>query len=118
MVIIVKNKHKISVITEAELSQGGQGREVSASEPISVFVNDEAVEVVVLDAHGAIGQIVTTLLRAWRGEEERSQHVITALLPSTVPSTDATEQLRLNAEARSNFLAAFPALPAAELAGL
>ena len=34
------------------------------------------------------------------------------------PSTEATEQLRLNAEARSKFLEEFPALPAAEVAHL
>ena len=84
-----------------------------------MIVNDEAIQVaVVLDAHGTIGQLVTTLLRAWRNDEERSQQVITALLPSTVPSTEATEQLRLNAEARSRFLEEFPALPAAEVARL
>lgn len=89
-----------------------------ASEPISVFVNNDAVEVVVLDAHRPFGQLVTSLLRAWRGEEERSQDVISALLPSTIPSTAAAEQLRRNAEARGSFLADFPALPAAELARL
>jgi hypothetical protein len=114
----VRRRSNLAVITESDLLAGGEAREVSASEPISVFVDNEAIEIVVLDAHRPIGQLVTTLLRAWRGDEERSRHVITALLPSTVPSTDATEQLRLNAEARSNFLAEFPALPAAELARL
>jgi hypothetical protein len=114
----VKERSNLSVITESDLLEGGEAREVSASEPISVFVNNEAVEVVVLDAHGPIGQIVTTLLRAWQGEEERSQHVISALLPSSVPSPEATEQLRRNAEARITFLAEFPALPAAEVASL
>jgi hypothetical protein len=114
----VRRRSNLAVITEPDLLAGGEAREVSASEPISVFVDNEAIEIVVLDAHRPIGQLVTTLLRAWRGDEERSRHVISALLPSTVPSTDATEQLRLNAEARSNFLAEFPALPAAELARL
>lgn len=114
----VRRRSNLAVITESDLLAGGEAREVSASEPISVFVDNEAIEIVVLDAHRPIGQLVTTLLRAWRGDEERSRHVISALLPSTVPSTDATEQLRLNAEARSNFLAEFPALPAAELARL
>src|SRR6266508_6896223 len=113
----VKKQTNLAVITETDLIEGAEAREVPASEPISVLVND-AVEVVVLDAHRPLGQIVTTLLRAWQGEEERSQHVISALLPSVVPSTEATEQLRRNAEARSKFLEEFPALPAAELAGL
>jgi hypothetical protein len=118
IVMNVKKKTNLSIITEADFIEGSEAREVPASEPISVLVNDDAIEVVVLDAHRPLGQIVTTLLRAWQGEEERSQHVISALLPSTVPSTEATEQLRLNAEARSKFLEEFPALPATELAGL
>ena len=90
-----------------------------ASQPIRVIVNNDAIQVaVVLDAHGTIGELVTTLLRAWHADEERSQRVITALLPSTVPSTEATEQLRLNAEARIKFLDEFPAVPAAEVARL
>jgi hypothetical protein len=113
----VKEKSNLAILTEGDLLEGAEAREVPASEPISILVND-ASEVVVLDAHRPIGQIITMLLRAWGGEEERSKHVISALLPSTVPSTDATEQLRLNAEARSKFLAEFAALPAAELAGL
>jgi hypothetical protein len=118
IVMNVKRKDNLAVITETELGQGGPSREVSAAEPISGFVNDEAVEVVVLDAHRPFGQIVTKLLRAWAIEEERSREVITALLPASVPSTEATEQLRLNAEARTDFLGEFPTLPAAELAGL
>lgn len=107
----------LAILTEDDLREGAEAREVPASEPISDLLTG-AVEVVVLDAHRPIGQIVTTLLRAWGGDEVRSQQVISALLPSTVPSTDATEQLRLNAEARSNLLAEFPARPAAEIAGL
>jgi len=115
----VRRRSNLAVITESDLLEGGEAREVPASEPISVIVNNEAIQVaVVLDAHGTIGQLVTTLLRAWRDDEERSQQVITALLPSTVPSTEATEQLRLNAEARSKFLEEFPALSAAEVARL
>jgi hypothetical protein len=117
--MIVRRRSNIAIITESDLLEGGEAREVRPSEPISVIVNNEAIQVaVVLDAHGTIGQLVTTLLRAWRNDEERSQQVITALLPSTVPSTEATEQLRLNAEARSKFLEEFPALPAAEVAHL
>lgn len=117
IVTSVSRRSNLAVLTEEQVRKGAEAREVRPSEPISVFVND-AVEVVVLDAHRPIGQIVTALLRAWGGEEERSQDVISALLPANVPSTAATEQLRLNAEARSTFLQAFPALPAAELAGL
>lgn len=117
IVIIVNDKENLTVITEAGLLEGAEAREVSASEPISGLVSD-AVEVVVLDAQGPMGQVVTTLLRAWGDDEERSQNVISALLPTAVPSREATEQLRLNAEARSKFLAEFPALPAAELARL
>jgi hypothetical protein len=117
--MIMRTRSNLAVITESDLLEGGEAREVPASEPISVIVNNEAIQVaVVLDAHGTIGQLVTTLLRAWRDDEERSQQVITALLPSNVPSAEATEQLRLNAEARSKFLEEFPALPAAELARL
>jgi hypothetical protein len=113
----MKKHEKLAIITEADLIDGSEARKVRASEPISVLVND-AIEVVVLDAHRPLGQIVTMLLRAWQGEEERSRQVISALLPSTVPSTGATEQLRVNAEARSTFFEEFPALPAAELARL
>jgi hypothetical protein len=117
--MIMSKRSNLSIITESDLLEGGEAREVPASEPISVIVKDEAIQVaVVLDAQGTIGQLVTTLLRAWRDDEERSQQVITALLPSTVPSTQATEQLRLNAEARSKFLEEFPAFPAAEVARL
>jgi hypothetical protein len=117
--MIVRRRSNLAVITESDLLEGGEAREVPASEAISVIVNNEAIQVaVVLDAHGTIGQLVTRLLRAWHDDEERSQQVITALLPSTVPSTEATEQLRLNAEARSKFLEEFPALPAAEVARL
>lgn len=90
---------------------------MSSSEPISVLAND-ADEIVVLDARRPIGEIVAALLRSWGSDEQRSQDVISALLPSAVPSTEATEQLRRNAEARSTFLEEFPALPAGELAGL
>ena len=118
-VMIVRRRSNLAVITESDLLGGGEGREVPASEPISAIVNDEAIQVaVVLDAHGTIGQLVTTLLRAWRDDEERSRQVITALLPSTVPSTEATEQLRLNAQARRTFLEEFPALAAVEVARL
>jgi hypothetical protein len=115
----MRRRSNLAVITESDLLEGGEAREVPASEPISVVVNNEAIQVaVLLDAHGTIGQLVTTLLRAWRDDEERSQRVITALLPATVPSAEATEQLRLNAEARSKFLEELPALPAAEVARL
>jgi hypothetical protein len=117
--MIMTSTSKLAVITESALLEDGQAREVPASEPISAIVDNEAIRAaVVLDADGTIGQLVTTLLRAWRDDEERSQQVITALLPSNVPSTEATEQLRLNAEARSAFLEEFPALAAAELARL
>jgi hypothetical protein len=115
--MIVKEKENLAFITENDLLEGTDAREVSPSEPISVLASD-ADEVVVLDAHRPIGQIVTALLRAWGDDEDRNKHVISALLPSTVPSTEATEQLRLNAEARSKFLEEFPALPAGELAAL
>ena len=108
---IVTEPTNLSIITEAE------AREVSSSEPISVLAND-ADEIVVLDARHPIGEIVAALLRSWGSDEQRSQDVISALLPSAVPSTEATEQLRRNAEARSTFLEEFPALPAGELAGL
>jgi len=115
----MRRASNVAIITESVLRQGGGAREVVASEPISVIVNNEAIQVaVVLDAHGTIGQIVTALLRAWHDDEERNQQVIAALLPSAVPSTEATEQLRLNAEARSKFLEEFPALGAAEVARL
>ena len=117
--MIMRGQSHLAVITESDLLEGGESHEVSASEPISVIVNNEAIQVaVVLDANGTIGQLVTTLLRAWRDDEERSRQVIAALLPSTVPSAGGTEQLRLNAEARSKFLEEFPALSAAEVARL
>jgi hypothetical protein len=115
--MVVNEGDTLTILTESDLREGAEAREVAASEPIAVLI-DDAVDVVVLDAHRPIGQIVTTLLRAWGDEGERSEHVISALLPSTIPSTEATEQLRLNAEARNVFLAELPAFPAAELARL
>lgn len=115
--MIVKRKINLAVLTEDSLT-GGDWLKVPASEPLSGLVDDGATEVVVLDAHRPIGRIVITLLRAWGSDEEKSRDVISALLPSKIPSSDATEQLRLNAEARSAFLAEFPALPAAEVASL
>jgi hypothetical protein len=115
--MIVKQSDSLSIITEADLVEGAEAREVPLSEPISVLAAD-ADQIIVLNARHAIGEIVTALLRSWGGDEQRSKDVISALLPSTVPSPEATEQLRRNAEARSKFLEEFPALPAGELAGL
>jgi hypothetical protein len=116
--MIVKKFSNLSILTETDLVAGVEAREVSASEPLSAFVEDADEIVVLLHTHHPIGELVTAVLRAWGGDEQRSQEVISALLPSTVPSTEATEQLRRNAEARSKFLEEFPALPAAEIAGL
>src|SRR3954451_12230905 len=114
--MIMNRNAKVTVITEADVAGGVDARQAPPSEPISDLVDNDAVEVLVLDTQRPIGQLVTTLLRAWHGDEERSHNVISALLPPTVPSAAATEQLRRNAEARSSFLAEFAALSTTELA--
>ncbi|HEU5216821.1 MAG TPA: hypothetical protein VFU30_14925 [Gaiellaceae bacterium] len=121
----MKRKSNLSIITEAdptgeehEVSWAAFSRLIEAGAVDADAAEAGTTRVVVLDAHRPLGQIVAVLLRAWSSEQEQSQQVIDALLPSSLPSAEATEQLRRNAQARAEFLEEFPALPAAELAHL
>src|SRR4051812_20337739 len=108
----VERRGKLAAITEASLVDGGHGRQVAASEPISLFVDDQAVEVVVLDAQRPFGQLVTTPLRVGHDVAPRVPRVVAfeSLLPTGLACLVPQRDLRL-AKLHSDGLDRLHALP-------
>jgi hypothetical protein len=115
----VNKQQNLAVITLAD--DGIEAtREVSTASKLGELVgaDPDAIEVVLINVESRYGKLFSKLLHSLAGEAAREEGVIEALLPAVIPSGPAMEQLRLNAEARAEFLRDFAAIPASELAEL